>query len=96
MKKDINWDQILDDFNHSIGKESVQAFCSRKNINAKELEIKFNSRKNKLKCVDLASSSRKTAFNYLVIDINGMKVRVGKDFDQEHLASILKVMKSIC
>ncbi len=96
MSNEINWNHILDEFDQLPCHESIQSFCSKKHIEISELKKRFNNRHNKPLIVDLKHSQKRTAQNYILIDVNRMKLKVGKDFDHNHLADVLKVMKSIC
>lgn len=96
MNKEMNWDQLLEEFDQSICHESIQAFCSRKHIQVAELKKHFNAQHKNSTLVDFKAGQKKNTPTYMIIDVNGMKLRIGKDFDREHLADVLKVMKSIC
>lgn len=96
MSNDVNWSKILDEFDHLPYNESIQSFCSKKHVEVNELKKRYNNRHDKSVVIDLKPGQRRAPQNFILIDVNGMKLKVGKDFDHDQLADILKVMKSIC
>lgn len=95
MSNDINWNQILDEFDHLPYNVSIQSFCSKKHIEVDELKKRYNNWHDKPAVVDLKHDQKRAPQNYMLIDVNGMKLKVGKNFDHDQLAEILRVMKSI-
>ncbi|MCG4662748.1 hypothetical protein L0P73_19425 [[Clostridium] innocuum] len=94
MKKEQNWEILIKQFMKRASRMSVIEFCRKHNVTAAELQSHYKQERSAEvgEIVEVKPYRKKNAS--LLLDINGVRIKVTPDTDKLFLKDIITLLRS--
>lgn len=90
QKQQPDWDNLVELFLKKDASLSPAAFCEIHGVHYKQIMRERSS--DHVSCVDISRSAQKSS--YLILDLDGIRIKLNKNFDHELLRETIEVLRS--
>lgn len=97
QKQQPDWDNLVELFLKKDASLSPAAFCEMHGVSVYEMNLHYKQimrerSSDHVSCVDISRSAQKSS--YLILDLDGIRIKLNKNFDHELLRETIEVLRS--
>lgn len=91
-----DWENLVELFLKKDASLSPAAFCEMHGVSVYEMNLHYKQimreRSSDVSCIDISRSAQKST--YLILDLDGIRIKLNKNFDHDLLREIIEVIRS--